>query len=90
MSPRGPVTAIEGRPPSVGHLAFYTDPSGLATAVPPGGVIAIVVDPRRPQAISRVVLRRVVNVDSFEVECGCGNPRCTRVGKAVIRWTGSH
>ncbi len=77
-----------GSPPKEPHLAIETD-TGLFTAIPPGGHIALVEDPNRYDGIFKLILLSVHH-NKLVFRCGCGQAECSRVVTFKGTWKGRH
>lgn len=86
---KGPISQLEGQAPEGPHLAVITDMSGMALALPPGTVMLEVLDPTRPDRVTRMVLQEVKH-GRWTFQCGCGNPHCKVKIVASLTQSGSH
>jgi len=71
------MSSLEGQAPDKPHLIVYTDHTGLATAIPPGARMGVVVRPDEHDPLHDLLLVEVTR-RKLVFRCRC-HPRCTKV-----------
>jgi len=72
-----PLPALEGQMPEKAHMIVYTDNTGLATALPPGCRMGIVVRTNERDPLHDLILLEVTR-DKLVFKCRC-HPQCSKV-----------
>lgn len=82
------MVGIEGQMPDKAHLILYTDSSGLATAIPPGARMGVVVRINQRDPLHDLLLVEVTR-EKLVFRCRC-HPKCSKVYTFKRQDAGGH